>query len=330
MNLSGGLDSSLLLGLIHELQGADSDVKVFTFATGDSDYDELPWVEQMLAQTNHPLTVGWLSADRVPELAREISESQDEPFGGLPTLAYANLFAQAHAAGIKVLLDGQGMDEAWAGYDYYGRIMDGNSAATVPTVQGTRHPIMQADCLLPEFRTLAPPRPGPPAVFPDALRCLQYRDARHTKLPRALRFNDRVSMASSAELREPFLDHRLFELALKQPAERKRTADSWQEIVTKKLPKRVIPDGLRQAPKRPVQTPQREWLRGPLRDWATERIEVALDVFGGRWLNTERVHQRWEAFQRGESDNSFFVWQWISLGFSNELMNSRTHVSSDV
>ena len=35
VNLSGGLDSSALLGLIQQLQGADSDVKAFTFVTGD-------------------------------------------------------------------------------------------------------------------------------------------------------------------------------------------------------------------------------------------------------------------------------------------------------
>ena len=41
INLSGGLDSSMLLGLVHRVQGADSDVKVFTFVTGDPAYDEL-------------------------------------------------------------------------------------------------------------------------------------------------------------------------------------------------------------------------------------------------------------------------------------------------
>ena len=72
-----------------------------------------------------------------------------------------------------------------------------------------------------EFRTLAETL-DVPARFPDGLRRLQYRDVRYTKIPRALRFNDRVSMQHSTELREPFLDHRLVELALRQRAERKR------------------------------------------------------------------------------------------------------------
>src|SRR5687768_4682067 len=57
INLSGGLDSSTLLGLVHAVQGANSEVKAYTFATGDPEYDETPWVRQMLAQTRHPARV---------------------------------------------------------------------------------------------------------------------------------------------------------------------------------------------------------------------------------------------------------------------------------
>lgn len=322
VNLSGGLDSSLLLGLIHELQGPESEVRVFTFACDDPNYDELPWVKQMLDKTRHPLTVGMLSPQDVPAMAEQLTMKQDEPFGGLPTVAYANLFAKARELGVIVLLDGQGMDEAWAGYDYYGQVLSGNTA--VPTVQGTKNPIMKSECLIPEFRDLAPPALEVPEVFPDALRRVQYRDARHTKLPRALRFNDRNSMASSTELREPFLDHRLFELALAQPADRKRSADSGKRLL-RTIAKRVIPDGLRQAPKRPVQTPQREWLRGPLADWATDCIDSALGQYADRWLDADQVRNRWSGFQQGESDNSFFVWQWISLGLSRGLAETRSY-----
>ena len=57
INLSGGLDSSILLGSVQSVQGPNSDVKAFTFITGDSRYDELPWVKQMLARTCHPSVV---------------------------------------------------------------------------------------------------------------------------------------------------------------------------------------------------------------------------------------------------------------------------------
>jgi asparagine synthase (glutamine-hydrolysing) len=315
INLSGGLDSSTLLGLVQKLQGVESEVGAYTFVTGDNEYDELPWVEQMLAQTRHPLTVCWLSPNDVPDLAESVQRHQDEPFGGLPSLAYARLFEVARSAGTIVLLDGQGMDEQWAGYDYYRAALNGNNG-TSSLIQGTTQSPVKPDCLTPEFLSLSEPFKAQ-QPFPDKLRNLQYRDAVFTKIPRALRFNDRNSMRSSVELREPFLDHRLFELALRQPPNRK-IANGTHKWFLRQISKRLLPRGVVEAPKRPLQTPQREWLRGPLRAWANECLEEALAAFGQDWLDSKSVRNTWQQYSKGVGDNSFFVWQWISLGLMAE------------
>src|SRR6185369_11070569 len=162
-----------------------------------------------------------------------------------------------------------------------------------------------------------------PEPFSDRLRNLKYRDARMTKIPRALRFNDRISMRSSTELREPFLDHRLFELALRQPPERK-IKDGVGKWMLRQLTGRMLPDGVVATPKRALQTPQREWLRGPLQPWAQARIESALERFGGVWLETDAVRAAWDRYCQGESDNSFYIWQWISLDLvMNGLVKER-------
>jgi asparagine synthase (glutamine-hydrolysing) len=237
---------------------------------------------------------------------------EDEPFGGLPTLAYARVFERARERGVVVLLDGQGMDEQWAGYDYYRDLGE----ETGGLVQGSHERPVRPECLIPELRACAA-RPRTERPFPDDLRNLQYRDLRYTKLPRALRFNDRASMRSSTELREPFLDHRLIELALRQPADRK-IRDGVHKWLLRSLAADLLPEGVVEAPKRPVQTPQREWLRGPLHGWADDLIETALGSYGGSWLDAAAVRQEWRAFSQGAADNSFFVWQWISLGMTVE------------
>jgi asparagine synthase (glutamine-hydrolysing) len=182
INLSGGLDSSLLLGLVHRVQGEDSNVRAFTFTTGDSRYDELPWVQQMLAETRHSSTECRLRPADVPGFVDAMQECQDAPFGGIPTVAYAKLFATARDQGRIVLLDGQGIDEQWAGYDYY--------RATVPSgmqpIQGTSDSPIRPECLLAGFRALAEPAPACDA-FSDSLRNRQYNDVRFGKIPRALR-----------------------------------------------------------------------------------------------------------------------------------------------
>jgi asparagine synthase (glutamine-hydrolysing) len=312
--LSGGLDSSLLLGLVHRVQGKDSTVKTFTFYCGDPNYDELPWVEQMLAETKHPACFCRLDATEVPELAARVQASQDEPFGGLPTLGMAKVHERAVAEGVTVLLDGNGLDEGWAGYEYYQRA--GSIDASQAPVQGSRDPSTRPGCLNPDFAALSQPLPSPISLLPSPispLQALQYRDLRYAKIPRAMRFADRVSMMFSRELREPFLDHRIIELGLRQPVERK-VRNGQGKYLPRQIAASLLPRGVREAPKRPLQTPQREWLRGPLQPWANDCIESALEGPAAHWLDAARVRAEWTRYCSGASDNSFYIWQWLSAG----------------
>jgi asparagine synthase (glutamine-hydrolysing) len=207
------------------------------------------------------------------------------------------------------------MDEQWAGYDYYRTL----GAGAPPVVQGTSTAPTRPGCLNSDMRALADGAAPAPTPFADALRDTQLRDLTRTKLPRALRFNDRVSMRASSELREPFLDHRLVELAVRQPADRKVTATTGKvllrRIVSRQLPGRVV-----EAPKRALQTPQREWLRGPLRSWVTDAVEGALEL-APEWFIAEAVRRELDNYFNGHGDNSFFVWQWVTAG----LLLDRVH-----
>ena len=306
INLSGGLDSSALLALVNQVQGKDNNIKAFTFITGDDRYDELPWVNEMIFETRHELISCLLTAKEVPAMAESVQMFEDEPFGGIPTLAYARVFEEARKAGVIVLLDGQGIDEQWAGYDYY---RNSNTIVSGPTIQGSKDSSVFPECYDPEFLALSETMQMP-EKYPDKLRNLQYRDTFYTKIPRALRFNDRISMRSSTELREPFLDHRLFEIAFRQPENFKinEGTGKWfmRQLLKTRLPGKVV-----EAPKRAVQTPQREWLRGELKEWAETMLETAITQNG--FLKGDKIREKWHNFVAGESDNSFYVWQWISL-----------------
>lgn len=316
INLSGGLDSSLLLGYVNESQGRDNSVNAFTFITGDERYDELPWVKMMLEKTKHPLVVCKLNISEIPELAEEIYKIQDEPYGGIPTIAYSKIFYEAKKNGIKVLLDGQGMDEQWAGYEYYNNSRITEQSLVNGPVQGSKNRSVFPECLNEEFLQIAKPINFPRAGIDD-IQNLQYRDTRFLKIPRALRFNDRISMLHSTELREPFLDHRLFELALIQPEERK-IKNGIHKWMLRYIARELIPDNVIETPKRSLQTPQIEWLREPLSRWAQDQIETALSS-NVSWLNPKKVRKEWKNFTNGHGDNSFYIWQWISLGININL-----------
>lgn len=300
-NLSGGLDSSTLLALVSDAFPNNDGIEAFTFYTNDARYDELPWVEEMIKNTPYPLNKCLVSAAEIPELTSRIAPLQAEPFGGIPTLAYGKVFEAARAKGILVLLDGQGSDEAWAGYDYYLRSSDS-------VIQGVKTSPVKPDTLQEDFSKEASQLEFP-QPFEDRLLNLQYRDLFYTKIPRALRFNDRMSMAYSTELREPFLDYRLVEYVFSRSKSFK-IKDGSQKWLLRVIAGKYLGESITLAPKRPLQTPQREWLGEDLQEWAGEQIAWLGENCD--WFDAEKLNYYWKEYLAGDRDNSFYIWQWIN------------------
>lgn len=300
MNVSGGLDSSTLINLVSRNLPSQKNIEAFIFYCNNDKYDELPWVNELMQSTPHKLNKVLLDYSEIPDLIKKVSYYQDEPFGGFPTLAYSLLFQSASQKGIKVILDGQGMDEAWAGYDYYH-----NKSNNI--IQGVTSSPVRPEVLLNEFRDLATKevyeRP-----FDNDLQNLQYRDLFYTKIPRALRFNDRISMMHSTELREPFLDYRLVELAFAQndimKIQHGQTKWLLRDLVTEHLGATIA-----LAPKRALQTPQREWIAKELKPYFDEKIKQFSKL---DFVEEKLVMTIWKDYCKGNQDNSFYIWQWVN------------------
>lgn len=304
-NISGGLDSSVLLAMVNNVNSnAKNNINAYTFCTNNPEYDELPWVEAMITKTQNPLQKVVLQADEVPELARKMEWQQDEPYGGIPTLAYAKIFEQARKDNVLVLLDGQGMDEQWAGYDYY-------TQENEATIQGVLDSPYKINMLSDSFLAKAE-RPVYPTPFDDAILNKQFRDLFYTKIPRALRFNDRVSMMYSTELREPFLDYRLVEFAFSLPLDFK-IKDGVTKFMLREIASDYLANDLVFAPKRPLQTPQREWLFDDLKDWVNECFSVIENSHFQGWFKKEELLKELEYYLNGNMKSSFHIWQCISL-----------------
>lgn len=302
-NISGGLDSSVLLALVN-LQENNSKINGYSFYTNNPDYDELPWVEKMIAKTRNPLTKVLLQADEVPDFTKKVAFQQDEPFGGVPTLAYAKIFEQARKDNVLVLLDGQGMDEQWAGYDYYTQEND-------ITIQGVTDSPFKRDMLSDTFLAKAE-KPNYPKPFDHELLNKQYRDLFYTKIPRALRFNDRISMLFSTELREPFLDYRLVEFAFSLPLDFK-IKNGITKFMLREIASEYLANDLVFAPKRPLQTPQREWLAEDLSKWVKECFSTVEKSKYGVWFDKRELEKELQLYFEGNNQSSFHIWQCISL-----------------
>lgn len=341
--LSGGLDSAVLLSLVDRAQPDASKIEAFSFAFDDERYSERPWVETMAAHTGHRASFRVISPDDFLVGADKLTTQQQEPHAGAPIIAYGQLFETIRERGVIVVMDGSGIDEGLAGYDRFrpARWADLRArgdetelaaelaAAGVDRARadaqmaaassehgdiGTGQDLtrsVRADCLADSFARTAPPLPAFERPFPDALRNLMYRELRYTKLPRALRFRDRLSMAVGCELRPPFLDHRLLAYAFALPAE-DRIHRGATKALLRDAAARLLPDAVRLASKRSVQTPQREWFRGPLAGEIRARLERAT-LWERGWVDRSRAFAALDRFAAGEGDNSFFLWQWLDL-----------------
>ncbi|MGV8947225.1 MAG: asparagine synthase (glutamine-hydrolyzing) [Lutibacter sp.] len=303
-NISGGLDSSTLLAFVNKTQKRNN-INTYTFYCDNEDYDELPWVEEMIAETKNPLKKVLLRVNELEQLSEEMAVLQDEPFGGIPTIAYGEIFKQAKKDGVKVLLDGQGMDEQWAGYDYY--VNKNNSL-----VQGVNKSPFRTTVLNDNLLKFAV-KPNFPKPFDEEVLNLQYRDLFYTKIPRALRFNDRISMGASTELRVPFLDYRLVEFAFAQPLDYK-IKNGVQKYLLRELVSAYLSPNITFTPKRPLQTPQREWLGNELAAFVSLQISKINSSEYESWFNKSALKQEWKNYLNGENDSSFHIWQWVSLG----------------
>lgn len=337
VNISGGVDSSALL---HYVRHFHPSIHGFTQDYVDP-YSEREWVEK--ASRRSGACSHFIMQDAADCLSRfeGVMATQGEPFGGVPVIGFSSLYECAGSLGVTVLLDGNGIDEIMLGYKKYhlaalseARSRPDYEAVLADYLTFWQEPRSKVEAMLPNrnhealtaidgtaavdssllgaaLKETAIRRPVMPPPSGSYARDLALGDLLATKVPRALRFNDRISMMHSKELRVPFLDHELVEWSVALP-ERLLMNRSGTKAPLRRLLSREIDPSVAQAPKRTVQSPQREWLGNEWRPFVESILES--DSFQGRgWICPDSARERYRRYLAGENENSFFIWQWINL-----------------
>ena len=118
--LSGGLDSSSIVGLTAALRGGGAPArKSFSIVYPIPGLDESAYVDEVVAQTgveSHRATPG---ADELRRDLDALVRAQEEPFPSAGPYSQWRVMQLARAQGVTVLLDGQGADEVLGGYHYH-------------------------------------------------------------------------------------------------------------------------------------------------------------------------------------------------------------------
>ncbi len=318
--LSGGVDSSLVAEVI--AQRLQVPLRSFTIAVDDKEYDESAQasaIARAVGIENVPLRL--TPADALG-LVDRVVETLDEPFGdfsALPTFAVCQL-ARHHAT---VLLTGDGGDEVFGGYTRY-TYANGWRAAAMQLYarwRSGRLALPRRRMALEIYRrlmTVGPARGSMPAgelaewaadlqlpAEASLLDHLRYLDFQLYLPDDILVKTDRMAMASSAELRSPFLDHRLVEWSWQLP-EAELVQGSRRKRVTRELFEQRIGSHYLQPRKFGFGIPIGDWLRGPLR----EQVETAIGELAGRTDLPPHVvpHAWWSGLQRDSTRWMHRVW----------------------
>jgi asparagine synthase (glutamine-hydrolysing) len=270
---------------------------------------------------------------------------QDQPFGSLSIYAQWCVMRLAREHGVTVLLDGQGADETLAGYHFYFAALFrylartgrwGRLAREVRSFSNTHGARRLRSLAFPAMPRAAAERlrrlrpgpgisapfaraqasaaapSGPSEPFRNDLDRMLASTLSDTMLPGLLRYADRNSMAFGREVRLPYLDHRLVELAFSLPWEMKLSHGRTKRVLRDAM-REYLPDSVRgRKDKIGYAPPQAAWLRGALRAWAEDLI--ASQRFEEReWIDAPVVRAMWRDFRDGEDRMEADVWRFLSV-----------------
>jgi len=295
--LSGGLDSSAIFMVMHELQ-PEQRFNAFSACFEEPGIDERPFMAQVIDATGSLHHQVFPSPDDFVDDMGAFLHQHDEPVGSLSMYAQYRIMRSAREAGVPVLLDGQGGDELFSGYwTPYMLLMNrwrhsGDLLSIARHLAGACLPkgnielVRQAMIHLLEYRRRD--ARGLPyivnrnllATHVQAADLTWHRDAQDLSpeeyrraeicrihLPRLLKWEDRNSMAFAIESRVPFLDVNLVELMLSVKA-KTNMRHGWTKYQFRRAMGGILPPGICwRRDKKGFETPQGRWLKsGPLHD----------------------------------------------------------------
>ena len=329
--LSGGLDSTIILATVDRLRAGQSDPFVCVSAIFDENDDggqslsERPYVDAAIKGKNIELVEVHPSENDVADRLDDVLKTQGEPFPGTSICAQYFVFEAARKAGIKVMLDGQGADELFAGYapmagyavadklarldpavirEFQALIADPSDLTAGSLSRGTWRALVSEPFRRRVLSALGkfPPKGGPvnvtlpPTPFRQLpplsrLEMLIKRLVLRDSLPGLLRYEDRNSMAFAVETRLPFLSQAMGDLALRIPGELKVKNGFTKNILRKAFEDRLPPEIAWRRKKLGFVTPQQRWMRGRVGGWVDQHLESSVETFrpilNTEWIETE-------------------------------------------
>jgi asparagine synthase (glutamine-hydrolysing) len=352
--LSGGLDSTSIARTVDELiDGGDlnyTSVKAFSASFPGYADDESDRVREFVRTCRHvKLALIYPCGSQLPELMGKLAYGMGEPVASATSFAHYSLMKEIRRAGIKVVMNGQGSDEAFCGYErfYLGYFLLDTLLSTPSDLLtqakamhgrlGYRYAYIMSQfvkALLPRrlasylrskyqeriLNFLAPEfvaqnygylRDEPLRMFaPRHFDAYLRENLQHYGFNQILHYEDHSSMQNSVEIRSPFIDYRLMEFAFSLPMHAK-----YDLGVTKKIVRHAFKDRL---PASILDNRRKIGFATPFSEWLKERSLAAYvqDILGSSDFRARNI---WDAdkipeiFATPNVHSSSALWRILNL-----------------
>ncbi len=291
--LSGGLDSSVIVGILYKKNLVTNLYKTFTASFPGLAIDETSFIDKLQHQYGFQNFRTFPTADGSFDEFDRFTYMMDEPCTSPTFYSQYKVIELAKQNGVTVLLDGQGGDESFAGYQYFHAFYQ-TSLLRKGKLFAFANEVWSAALRKQEkesFQTLIFQNISDflrKVLLYDTLKnhvskdfFYEYIDksrifhrffnatdlntslVRHFqyKLEHLLRTEDRNSMAFSIETRLPYLDYRFVEYALSVPQELKISKGENKVLQKRSLGKYSIPEILNRKDKIGFGTPGEMWMQ---------------------------------------------------------------------
>lgn len=360
--LSGGIDSSTIVCLINKilkeriLEQIGERQKVFTVSYDGQSFDESKWARIVVERTR---TLWFRTSPDSDQFLKDLEDlvyTQDIPFGSTRIYAQYRVMKLAKEQGIKVLLDGQGGDELFTGYQFYFgifvlEILKAFAVHRLLTeLRGLKNspitlPYLLLD-LLKIFVKMLTTSSLKEAIFrwkkgeinyldedffyenryrltitkdmvTTSLNQILHEYVTGLSLKPLLRYEDRNSMRFSIESRTPFADDiNLIEYIFQIPSVYK-IYSGWSKYLLREATKGILPEEIRlRKDKIGFATPEYSWLNR-----CSHRFKEYINSDMNEFMNVRKMQKDWDELLRRQSQTDMTtLWRFINLALWKKVL----------
>ncbi len=342
--LSGGVDSSSIVAVMSKLIDDTSKINTFSAVYPGFEKNEEKYVNLL---TNFLKVKNSKISPDEKTLLEDLNDfiyHLEEPTRSTSQYSQYSVMKLAARYNYKVLLDGQGSDEIFAGYPYfwgyyiYELFKKGKWLTALRIIKNCRKKIPNKGWLnsfyflfLPKklkIRALKKRTPFLNEEFVNSylekstvlekilnIKTLKDAIAVHInyKLEELLKWEDRNSMAFSIETRVPFLDYKFVEYAVSIPSEYILNNCYSKYILRKTMDKYVPKEVIYRRDKVGFETPEAQWLKTPEVISFIEKILNSQDFSKRKYWNSKVIKKLWKDHISGKKNYSMQIWKIIFI-----------------